>query len=93
MLEIILVGSAVLILVLAGVFLARGYKKDKKNNNINNINNSDIKNIKDQENLKTDDFQTNSRLFETKYDELVFLYKTGAINEEEYNEQIKNVIN
>lgn len=31
--------------------------------------------------------------FETKYDEITFLYKTGAIDEDEYKSQIKNYIN
>ena len=31
--------------------------------------------------------------FNTKYDELVYLYKSGAIKEEEYKSQIKNIIN
>lgn len=31
--------------------------------------------------------------FETKYEEITFLYKTGAIDEDEYKSQIKNYIN
>lgn len=31
--------------------------------------------------------------FNTKYDELVYLYKSGAIKEEEYKSQMKNIIN
>lgn len=31
--------------------------------------------------------------FNTKYDELVHLYKSGAIKEEEYKSQMKNIIN
>ena len=31
--------------------------------------------------------------FNTKYDELVYLYKSGAIKEEEYKNQMKNIIN
>ena len=31
--------------------------------------------------------------FNTKYDELVHLYKSGAIKEEEYRSQMKNIIN
>lgn len=31
--------------------------------------------------------------FNTKYDELVYLYKSGVIKEEEYKSQMKNIIN
>lgn len=37
--------------------------------------------------------QDKSVSFETKYEEITFLYKTGAIDEDEYKSQIKNYIN
>lgn len=71
MLEFILVAAALGILLIAGILLAKGYKKEQK----------------------TEYSDENKSVFDTKYDEVVYLYKSGAINEDEYKQQMKNIIN
>lgn len=71
MLEFILVAAALGILLIAGILLAKGHKKEQK----------------------TEYSDENKSVFDTKYDEVVYLYKSGAINEDEYKQQMKNIIN
>lgn len=71
MVSIILFVTACIVLVVAGILLAKSYKKEEK---------VDITENKEQN-------------FNTKYDELTYLYKSGAIKEEEYKNQMKNLIN
>ncbi len=35
----------------------------------------------------------NEKIFNTKYDEITYLYQNGVIKEEEYKNQMKNIIN
>lgn len=109
MLEVILVVSAGLVLIVAQILLARGYKKEKSRNldykngynfddemrsNHNKILKDYDEYLKNKRNKKnTFSENPNSRLFDTKYEEIIFLYKTGAINEDEYKKQVKNIIN
>ncbi len=74
MINIILVAIAVVCLIVAGLLLAKGHKKEE-------IVETDVdKAIKEQ-------------TFNTKYDEINHLYKSGAIKEDEYKNQMKNIIN
>ena len=61
MINIILVSTAVVVLIAAGILLAKGHKKEHN--------------------------------FTTKYDEITYYYNSGVLSEEEYKNQIKNIIN
>lgn len=75
MLSIVLFVVACLVLIVAGILLAKGYKKETKQ-------------------LDTGlDMEHQEKIFNTKYDELTYLYRSGTIKEEEYKSQLKNLIN
>ncbi len=74
MVSIILFITACAVLIIAGILLAKGHKKE--NNTYINIPQ-----------------QKEEQFFNTKYDELNYLYKSGAIKKDEYKSQMKNIIN
>ena len=77
MLEFTLIAIALIVLIVAGIFLTREYKK-------NDMIDTKVKLI---------DETDKEIVFESKYDEITYLYKSGSIDEEEYKNQIKNCIN
>ena len=72
MINKMLVSTAVVDLIAAGIVLAKGHKKEHK--------------VEKEVIIKEHNFTT-------KYDEITYYYNSGVLSEEEYKNQIKNIIN
>lgn len=86
MVSIILFVSSCVVLLLAGFLLARSHKKEKLEHSKPATNH----NIMQPHIISP---EKREYIFVTKYDELSFLYQNGMIKEEEYRNQIKNIVN
>lgn len=103
MVEIILLISAILVLILSAFFLARS-----KRHNISNEEEVTYADKEDSSYTrpfirqkrrprsldKYDKYdEKDASPFDNKYDEIVYLFKNGEIDEAEYNKQLKDIMN